>query len=80
MWPASWVSGCPEALEGESQRTQNSWVLTASGRPQEIHKELRRDPEEKAGRSGADLLRDAVGSLGGHELESAGFLFFGFFF
>lgn len=80
MWPASWVSGCPEALEGESQRTQNSWVLTVSGRPQEIHKELRRDPEEKAGRSGVDLLRDAVGKFGWTRTRICRVFVFWFFF
>lgn len=58
MWPSSWVSGCPEALEGDSQRTQNLWVLTFSGTSQEIYKELRKDPEEKEGTSEEDLLRE----------------------
>lgn len=47
MWPAGCVSGCPEASEGDIQRTQNSWVPTASGCPQEMYKEAKRSPEEK---------------------------------
>lgn len=46
MWPAGWVSGCPEALEGDNQRTKNLWVSTALRHPQEIYKELRGDIEE----------------------------------
>ena len=71
MWPAGWVSGRPEALEGGSQRNQSSWVPTASRHPWEIYKDLRRDPEEKEGRREEDLPREKAcallwGSLSGN--------------
>lgn len=67
MWPAGWVSGCPEALEGDNQRTQNLWVPTALGCPQEIYKELRRDIEKGGERGRGCVWREgmltAVGSV-----------------
>lgn len=56
----SWVSGCREALEGGSQRSQNSWFHTASGHPWGIYKELRRDPEEKEGSLDKVLLKESM--------------------
>lgn len=42
------ISGCPEALEGGSQRNQSSWVPTASRHPQETY----RDQEGPRGKGG----------------------------